>query len=122
MKYLGVSFLTLLLVLRVETSPQDKPFNGPQGNSFNKAGQLPCPDYKIGMITPPKDVDFKMRLLTPSKNLDPGILFKPCELSSQLSLAPQLIIPNPGVRFLNGPNQELRESLKGQLIISGKNK
>jgi hypothetical protein len=126
MKYLGVSLLMLLLALSVETSAQDNPLSrgGQRSGKVVEvvSGQGSCPDYKIGIITPPKNVDFKMRLLTPPKNLDPGIVFKPCELSSQLSLAPQLFIPNPGIQFLNGPNQQLRESLKGQLIISGKNK
>lgn len=118
MKYLGFTFLTLVLVLSAETRAQDNPFKVTQGSGSVMVvpTQAPCPDYKIGIITPPKDVDFKMRVTTPSKNLDPGIIFKPCEFSSQLSLTPQLVRPNSEIQFLNGPSQEIRDFLKGQLI------
>src|ERR1700694_2111830 len=100
MKCLGVSLLALLFALSVKTSAQDNP--------LSKAGQgvivvIPgenqgsCPDYKIGIITPPKDVDFKMKLLTPSENIDPGIIFKLCGESSHLSSAPQISMPQQGI-------------------------
>jgi hypothetical protein len=108
MKYLGVSVLTLLFALSVETSAHDNPFSkGGQhwGNFLQLApNQASCPDYKIVIITPPKDVDFKMNLLTPSKNIDPGIVFKPCGGSGQLSFAPQTIMPARGTNGLSTGN------------------
>lgn len=124
MKSLGVAFIALLLASGLETSAQDNPFsNGGQGLGVMPGQNLtPCPDYKIVVITPPNNSDFKMVTTPPSKNLDPGIIFKPCELPSHLALAPQLVRPHPEIQFLNGPNQKLRELLKGQLVISDKNK
>jgi hypothetical protein len=122
MKYLGVFLLTLLLVLSVETSAQDNPFSkGGQGGSVIVPGQdKPCPDYKIIIITPPGDVDFKMTVNTPAKNIDPGIVFKPCTESNQLAFAPQMILPNQKQVIMS--DQEMSDYLKGILLLSGKKK
>jgi hypothetical protein len=114
MKYLGVSVLTLLFALSVGTSAQDNPFSkGGQhwGNFLQLApNQAPCPDYEIVIVTLSRDVDFKMKLLTPSKNIDPGIVFKPCGGSDQLSFAPQTIMPARGTNGL----------FTGSFFMSGK--
>jgi hypothetical protein len=122
MKYLGVFLLTLLLALSVKTSAQDNLFSkGGQGRgSVIIPGQdRPCPDYKIIIITPPGDVDFKMTVNTPAKNIDPGIDFKPCTESNQLAFAPQMISPNQEQIM---SNQGTRDYLKGILLMSGRKK
>jgi hypothetical protein len=130
MKYLGLSVLTLLFVLGVETSAQDNPFNNRAQEWGNFAQPVPnqasCPDYKIVIVTPSKDVDFKMKLLAPSKNIDPGIVFKPCAVSNQLSLAPQVFMPPLGTNglstgnvFMSG-NEGVFISGQGNVFMPGK--
>ena len=107
MKYLGLSFLTLLLALSLEASAQVNPFSaGVQGLGTEVQlvpNQDMCPDYKITIVTPLGDIDFKMQVITPSKNIDEGIVLRLCSPSNQLSLAPQFTTPprqaNP---FFNG--------------------
>lgn len=114
MKYFGVSLVALILALGVETGAQDNPFSsGRQGLGVMPGQNLtPCPDYKIVIITPPKDVDFKMQVSTPAKNMDRGIIFKPCTESNQLAFGPKIIMPN----------QEMSDYLKGILTLSRKKK
>ena len=124
MKYLGLFLLTLLLALFVKTSAQDNPFSkGGQGwGGLVIPGQnlTPCPDYKIIIVTPPKDVDFKMTVNTPAKNMDPGIIFKPCTESNQLAFGPQMNLLNQEKVIRS--NQETSDYLKGLLLLSGKKK
>jgi hypothetical protein len=124
MKYVGFAFLTLMLVLSVETRAQDNPF-GKGGQGSGTVVQLPldqgsCPDYKIGILTPPSNVDFKMTLITPPNDIDPGIVFNVCGTPSQLALGPKIIMPPQEQIIL--PNQETKDFLKHRLFMSSKNK
>ncbi len=85
MKYPISSLLTLLLVLSAGAGAQDIP--------FKKADQG-CIDYKIEIITPPKDVDFKIIINVPSGNIDQGIIFSPCRESNECPPAPKTINPD----------------------------
>jgi hypothetical protein len=118
MKCRGFLLLPLLFLLSVETGAQDNRF-GKTGQRFGGLEdmatiQAPCPDYKMIIITPPKDVDFKMRVNTPSKNMDPGIVSKICKEEHPLAFAPQFVMPDgfsTGNDFMTG---------HGDIIISGK--
>jgi hypothetical protein len=124
MKYLGGSVLTLLFALGVGASAQDNPSGkGDQGSGTVvqlAPDQGSCPDYKIGILTPPSNVDFKMTLITPPNDIDPGIVFKLCGAPSRLALGPQITMPPQEQIIL--PNQETKDFLKHRLFMSSKNK
>ena len=125
MKYARIFLLTSLFALSVKTGAQNNPFTkGGQGPGsvvvIPGQGLTPCPDYKIVIVTPPKDVDFKMQVNTPSKGIDPGIIFKPCEESGQLASAPQVVVPNQ--EQIITLDQETKDFLKRRLSMSNKNK
>ncbi|MFN2454599.1 MAG: hypothetical protein ABR577_10305 [Pyrinomonadaceae bacterium] len=85
MKYLSTSFLTLLLIFDVAANIQN--------NSTNNVGSRSCEEYKIGIITPPKDVDFKLTIIVPPKDIDPAMVINPCAELVQTVSTPQIIIP-----------------------------
>ena len=72
------------------------------------------------IVTPPKGVAFKMTVNTSSKNMDPGIIFKPCVESKQIARAPQVIMSTQDQVIMS--NQEMSDYLKGILLLSGKKK
>ena len=90
MNYRIFSILSLLLVISAEAGAQDIPFK--QSNPFNKAGEG-CSKYKIVIITPPKDVDFKMTPNFPSSTIDQAIVFNPCEELSELPFVFKAVDP-----------------------------
>jgi hypothetical protein len=108
MKYLGLSVLALLFALSVETSAQDNPFGKGDQGSVTVVQLVPdqgsCPDYKIGIVTPPSNVDFKMTLITPPNDIDPGIVLRLCGAPSQLALGPQVSTPSSGTNYLSAGN------------------
>ena len=107
MKYRGVLLLALLVAVSVQTSAQDNPISK-GGQESGKFQSQACPDFKIGIITPPASTDFKMQLLVPPANLDNGIISMLCGAPSQLSLGPQmLMLPGSnalsmGTSFMSG--------------------
>jgi hypothetical protein len=84
------SLLTFVLVLSTSASAQDLPLK--QENPFNRAVEV-CSKYKIIIITPPKDVDFKMTLILPSSTIDQVMVFNPCEEVTELPPAFKTIDP-----------------------------
>ena len=85
MKYPIFTVLVLVLAVGVEA-------NG-QGESSNNAASKLCDQYEIGIITPSKDIDFKIRIIVPSKNLDQAMVFNPCPEQNQVASAVQIIVP-----------------------------
>jgi hypothetical protein len=83
MKYLTFSFLVLVLAFSTEA----------QGKSSNNASNKSCEQYKIGIVTPSKDIDFKIIVIVPPKNLDQAMVFNPCPEQNQVASAPQIILP-----------------------------
>lgn len=84
MKYRIFAVLVLALTVGVEV-------NG-QGESSN-AGRKSCDQYKIGILTPPKDMDFKITIIVPPKNLDQAMVSNPCPEQNQVGFAVQIIVP-----------------------------
>ena len=85
MKYLTFSFLVLMLAFSVEVNAQ--------GELSNNASSKSCEQYKIGIVTPSKDIDFKIIVIVPPKNLDQAMVVNPCPEQNQIASAPQIIIP-----------------------------
>jgi hypothetical protein len=85
MKYLTLSFLTLMLAFSIEVNAQGDSSDNANGNS--------CKQYKIGIVTPSKDMDFKMKILVPPKDIDPAMVINPCPEQNQVAFATQVIVP-----------------------------
>lgn len=83
MKYLTFSFLILVLAFNVKVDAQ--------GESSNNASKS-CEQYKIGILTPSKDINFKIIVIVPPKDIDQGMVFNPCPEQSQIASAPQIIL------------------------------
>jgi hypothetical protein len=86
MKYLTFSFLILVLAFSVEVNAQ--------GESSNNSSRKSCEQYKITILTPSKDIDFKIIVIVPPKNLDQAMVFNPCPEQHQIASAPQIVIPH----------------------------
>lgn len=85
MKYLTFSFLVLVLAFGIEVKAQGESSVKTDGNS--------CDKYKIGIMTPSQDIDFKMIIIAPPPNIDVAMVINPCQEQSQVAAAPQIIIP-----------------------------
>jgi hypothetical protein len=85
MKYLIFSGLILMLVPIAGTRAQDKP--------FNQIDPGCCSNYKLGIISPPKDVEFKLMVIVPPK-IDQAMVVNPYQESSQLSSPPKVSQPD----------------------------
>lgn len=83
MKFLTFSFLILVLTFHVKVDAQVE--------SSNNASKS-CEQYKIGILPPSKDIDFKIRVIVPPKDIDQGIVFNPCPEQNQIASAPQIIL------------------------------
>lgn len=92
MKYLTFSFLILVLAFSVEVDAQ--------GQSSNNASSRACEQYKIGIITPSKDIDFKIIVIVPPKSLDQAMVVNPCPGQNQVASAPQIIIPRSAPQII----------------------
>lgn len=103
MKYLMFTVFVLGLAVGVEV-------NG-QGELSNNAGSKSCGPYKIGIITPSKDIDFKIRISVPSKNLDQAMVFNPCPEQNRVASAVHLIVPRKQTKeFFKLPPFTLKNS------------
>lgn len=85
MKYFIFPVLILVLAVGVEVKGQ--------GGSSNNAGSKSCDQYKIGIITPSKDIDFKITFIVPPKNLDQAMVLNLCPEQNQVASAVQIIVP-----------------------------
>jgi hypothetical protein len=85
MKYLTFSFLVLVLAFSLEVNAQ--------GESSNNVSSKTCEQYKIGIVTPSKDIDFKIIVIVPPKELDQAMVFNPCSEQNQVASAPEIMVP-----------------------------
>lgn len=85
MKYLIFFCLILLLV----------PISGTraQVQTFDQIGPDCCSKYKIGIVSPPKDVDFKLIIIVPPK-IDQAMVINPDPGSKELLSPPKVFSPD----------------------------
>jgi hypothetical protein len=84
MRYVALSLL-IIVACSVRVNPQAGPFDKP-------AGQANVPD-QCGIVTPPKDIDFKIIVIVPPKNFDRGILLNGCSGAKQIGCAAPSDVP-----------------------------
>jgi hypothetical protein len=83
MRYIALSLL-IIAACTVRVNPQAGP--------LEKSCQPNAPD-QLGVITPPKAVDFKIIVIVPPKNLDRGIVRNWCSGPKQIGCADQSDVP-----------------------------
>jgi hypothetical protein len=97
MKYPALLILFLVLAFNVEVRAQGEESNNTVSSNNS------CARYKIGIITPSKDIDFKMMIIVPPKNIDQAMVFNLCPAEQQVAVtprlnvhpfAPQIVIPS----------------------------
>lgn len=90
MKYLTLIAFGLMLIAGVEVRAQVE--------SSTKRGST-CDQYKVGIITPSKEVDFKLKTILPPQNLDQAMVLNVCPEQNQVASAFQI----------TGPRRQTRE-------------
>lgn len=85
MKNLIFFCVILLLVPIPGTRAQVQP--------FDQHGSDCCSKYKIGIVSPPKDVDFKLIIIVPPK-IDQAMVINPRQESKDLSFPPKTFSPD----------------------------
>lgn len=83
MKYPAFFISALVLALCIEARAQ-----APESND-KAVGNNPCEQYKIGIIPPERDVDFKIRIIVPPKNIDQAMVINPCPAEHQVVVTPR---------------------------------
>ena len=85
MKCLIFFCLILLLVPISATRGQVQP--------FNQSGSDCCSKYKVVIVSPPKDIDFKLIIIVPPK-IDQAMVVNPGQEWKESSTPPQFINPD----------------------------
>ena len=88
MKYPALFILFLVLAFSVEVRAQGEESNNTVSSSNNS-----CERYKIGILTPRKDIDFKITIIVPPKNIDQAMVINPCPAEQQVAVTPGTNIP-----------------------------
>jgi hypothetical protein len=83
MRYIALSLL-IIAACSVRVNPQAGP--------LEKSCQPNVPD-QLGVITPPKAIDFKIIVIVPPKNLDRGIVRNSCSGAKQIGCSGQSDVP-----------------------------
>jgi len=86
MKYLIVYCLIMLLVPIPGTRAQVQPFNQISPGCYS--------NDKIGIVSPPKDVDFKLIIIIPPKDFDQAMVFNQGRESNGISSPPKVFNPD----------------------------
>lgn len=83
MRYVALSLL-ILMAGSVRVNPQAGPFDKSRGQ--------PSVLNQLGIVTPPKDIDFKIIIIVPPKDLDRGMVRNSCSKENQIDCVPQLVL------------------------------
>ena len=84
MRYVALSLL-ILLACSVRVNPQAGP--------FDKSCDQPNVPDQLGIVTPPRDIDFKIIIIVPPKDFDRGMVHNWCSGTKQIGCAPQTDSP-----------------------------
>jgi hypothetical protein len=84
MRILMLSFL-ILVACSIRVNPQAGP--------FDKSCSQPNVPNQLGVVTPPKNIDFKIIVIVPPEKFDRGMVRNWSSGAKQVGPAPQSVVP-----------------------------
>ena len=60
--------------------------------SADKGGDEPCKEFKMMIMTPSKDIDYKITIIPTPKDIDKAMVINPCKQAGEIVSLPPIII------------------------------